>query len=182
MKGNLIMHENLCLCAFELMGPMTAAQLGRYLQGAGIASFDRAETLAGLVEKKLLSQTVSLQGILYVLTEAGAGRLQGAAVAQREPMAAHAAEFRRLFDREKDYMAQYTEQANAVVPVFLSIRDGDKVLLKISVIVDNVARAKEITSQWMENAHGAYNAIWEAVGGGAPVPSFYTKLVEKEVR
>jgi hypothetical protein len=180
MKGDFTMYENQCLCAFELMGPMTAAQLGRFLEDAKVSAFDRAETLAALVEKKLLNQTVSLQGILYVLTQTGAELLKGSIVKERKAMAGLVPEYKRLFDREKDYMAQYTERANCNVPVFLSIRDGDKIVLNISVIVDSVALAKEITSKWLENAHGAYNAVWDAVGCGAPVPSFYTKLKEKE--
>jgi hypothetical protein len=186
------MKKQLYLNAFRLMGPMTASQLSRFMTGIGFEPSDMGILLAELVEEKQLKQSVSLQGIVYSLTEKDIGKPQSvdlsgnsAGTSARIPlpeeamMAEKAGEFRTLFAREKDYLAQYTEQANAVVPVFLSIRDGDKILLKISIIVETTEEAKKICAGWMLNSHKTYEAVWDSIAGEMPVPAFYTKLLEK---
>jgi hypothetical protein len=175
------MQKSLYLSAFRLLGTMTAVQLSRFIIGSGEEPTDMVATLADMVEAKQLKQSVSLQGIVYSLTEKGKEEAQALpALPEETGLAAKAGEFRALFDREKDYLAQYTQSATAIVPVFLSIRDGANILMQISVIVENLDQAKKICSQWMERSHGAYEAVWGAIAGDEPVPVFYTKLLEKE--
>jgi hypothetical protein len=186
------MKKQFYLKSFSLMGPMTAAQLSRFMTGLHVDSSDKAVLLADLVEEKKLKQSVSLQGIVYSLTEKGLMTLQdakppeysdGSSAGDSFPGEAilkkTADEFRSLFAREKDYLAHYTEQANAVVPVFLSIRDGDKILMSISIIVETTEEAKKICAGWMSNSHKTYESLWNSIAGNAPVPAFYTKLLEK---
>jgi hypothetical protein len=181
--------KQLYLKAFFLMGPMTAVQLSRFMAGIRFDSSDRAVLLAELTDEKKLKQSVSLQGIVYSLTEDGLLFLQeserSAGISTRDSfpedamMAEKAHEFRSLFAREEDYPAHYTEQANAVVPVFLSIRDGDKILLKISVIVETTEEAKKICADWMSNSYKTYETLWGCLAGEASLPAYYTNFLEK---
>ena len=72
----------------------------------------------------------------------------------------------------KDFIAQYTEQATGVVPVFLSIRKNDKILFKIHVIVPDVETADKIQRHWTENAQAAYESTWKSIAGDLPMPVF----------
>jgi hypothetical protein len=186
------MKKRLYLKAFFLMGPMTVAQLSRFMTGIGVDSSDKAILLAELLDEKKLKQSVSLQGIVYSLTEQGLLMLQDTGLPEyvtegpvqdsfpeEAMMAEKAKEFRSLFDREEDYPAHYTEQANAIVPVFLSIRDGDKIILKISIIVETTEEAKKICAAWMLNSDKTYKTIWNSIAGEAPVPEYYINFLEK---
>jgi hypothetical protein len=173
------MQKESYLAAFRLMGPMTAVQLSRFMNIPEAKLPDMSASLAGMVEEKLLKQSVASLGIVYSLTEKGDTQSRSANAAEEESLAGKVPEFQALFAKEKDYLAQYTEQANAVVPVFLSIRDGDKILLKISIIVETVEEAKKISANWIANSSKTYEAVWESIAGKMPAPAFYTKFVEK---
>jgi hypothetical protein len=171
---------------------MTAVQLSRFMTGIGVDSSDRAVLLAELLDEKKLKQSVSLRGIVYSLTEQGLLTLQDAGLPghfagmskwdsfpEETIMVEKANEFRSLFAKEEDYPAHYTEQANAVVPVFLSIRDGDKIILKISIIVETTEEAKKICAAWMSNSHKAYETLWNSIAGETPIPEYYINHLEK---
>ena len=49
-----------------------------------------------------------------------------------------AEELRRCFRMEKDYLARYSEQATGIIPLFLSLREKEKILFKVNVIVPDV--------------------------------------------
>ena len=89
-----------------------------------------------------------------------------------ERISAAVSEYRELFEKEKDFIAQYTEQATGVVPVFLSIRKNDKILFKIHVIVPDVETADKIQRHWTENAQAAYESTWKSIAGDLPMPVF----------
>lgn len=57
---------------------------------------------------------------------------------EREGMDEAAEELRRSFQLEKDYLARYSEQATGIIPLFLSLREKEKILFKVNVIVPDV--------------------------------------------
>jgi hypothetical protein len=165
------------LIALKEMGALTPARLARFLFDPGmIEEFDLIAALSQLKDDGLLEQHVSRDGIVYGLTGQGdqelAPRLSAIPVEQLRKIEERSAEYSRVFKKEENYLAQYTEQANAIVPVFLSIRDGGKILLKVSIIVNDIDTAKHITRNWMQNAHKAYDAVWESIADGMPQPVF----------
>lgn len=168
-------HERLVLnCVLE-MGAVNAGQLRRLLFETDLSpAFDLAWTLANLREAGDLAQTVGESGIQYVITPKGEAALRAAppAQAEQEAVAEKAREYKQLFALEQNYLAQYSEQANGIIPVFLSIRQDEKVLFKISVIVNDVKTAEKIKRHWMENAHRAYERTWECIAEGEPLPVF----------
>jgi hypothetical protein len=170
-------QELVILLALERMGGLTPVQLARFLFDPGtIEQFDLIGTLTGLKDAGLLEQQVTQSGIAYSLTNKGGRTLAphtaALPAAELRELQRRSAEYSRMFEREKDYIAQYTEQANAIVPIFLSIRDGGKILLKVSVIVNDIDTAKRITGNWMRNAHKTYDAVWESIAEGLPRPEF----------
>lgn len=168
-------QDKLVLSVVSAMEAINAAQLRRLIFETDLApEFDMAWTLANLRQDGYLTQTVGATGIQYVLGEKGAELLR------TDPLDAetqHAvdqktAEYRELFKQEQNYLAQYSEQANAIIPVFLSIRQNEKVLFKINVIVHDVETAEKIKRNWMKNAHKAYEAAWQCIAEGEPLPVF----------
>jgi hypothetical protein len=167
------------LYAADKLGMPTPAQFSRFLFDSGIFErFDIKACLARLMDAGYVKQNIASEGIVYEITESGKDDLKNSSVALSVPpeksreLDEKSAEFIKLFAIEQDYPAQYTESANKIVPVFLSIREGQKVLFKISIIVEDVETAKEIAANWTKNADGAYKAVWDCIGGGKPFPSF----------
>lgn len=168
-------RDRMMLSAVAAMGAINAAQLRRLMFETDLLQeFDMAWPLATLREQGYLRQTVGESGIQYVLGDAGAALLREEpldAQAQAE-VERRAEEYRQLFRQEQNYLAQYSEQANGIIPVFLSIRQNEKVLFKINVIVHDVATAEKIKRHWMENAHRAYEQAWQCIAEGEPLPKF----------
>lgn len=180
MKNELTQQELYILLGIGNMGALTTQQLSRFLFDAPlIEAFDLGALLAKLKEEGLLKQAVSLQGVVYDLTPEGKEALEACRdqipAGKNEDIEKKCGEYKELFQLEQNYLAQYTEQANAIIPVFLSIREKEKILFKISVIVPDVPTAKKITKNWMKNAHTAYKAVWESIAEGEPMPDFKSK-------
>lgn len=175
---NLLEQKKLyVLYALSKMGSLTPLQLSRFLFDTDIVEqFDLQLSLTELKEAGLLKQAVSLGGIVYGLTEDGEKVLNSNAAQipadKKNKIEEESTKYRKLFLQEKDYLAQYTEQANAIVPVFLSLRDGDRILMKVSVIVPDIPTAKRFTKNWMKNAHKTYEAVWESISDGEHMPNF----------
>ena len=170
-------QELYILYAVQKLGDLTPAQMMRYLFETGISEkFDLKVRLAALKEEGCLRQSVTTAGIVYQITQQGEEALnagkQGFSPDKLQQLEEKGKELGELFAIEKDYIAQYTEQANAIVPVFLSIREGQKILLKVSVIVPDVETAKAISSGWAKNAQKTYRAVWDCIGEGLPFPEF----------
>ncbi|MCL2093526.1 MAG: DUF4364 family protein [Treponema sp.] len=170
-------HDVYVLYAAEKLSGATPAQLTRFLFESGIfQGFDLSWSLANLNEAGHLVQAISSNGICYEITDQGKNALaQGLSEADQgklKELDEKGAEFSRIFRIEEDYPAQYTESANAIVPVFLSIREGAKILMKVSIIVEDTETARDITKNWAQNARDTYKAIWESIGQGRPFPSF----------
>lgn len=170
-------EETYILMAVNKLGALTPAQLIRYLFDSDVCEkFDLKGMLAQLKEKGYLKQAVSNNGITYALTETGESRLacciETIDAGKRKEVEKIGAELGQLFAIEEDFPVQYTEQANGIVPVFLSIREGQKILLKVSIIVPDVDTAKTVKENWMKNAHKTYEAVWNCIGEGLPFPAF----------
>lgn len=168
-------YKGKTLCILSQMDKLTAAQLRRILTDCGVPEdYDLKAALAELVEDKLLRQSVALSGIVYLLTDEGKQALVelNMPTPQQQEIAGKAESFREVFAKEQDYLAQYTEQANAIIPLFLSIREKEKVLFKISIIVNDMDTAIKVKENWMKNADKAYEAVWACIGEGEPMPKF----------
>jgi hypothetical protein len=168
-------EQGLILQLIKELGKPTAAEIERVLLQLDIEkSSDLKAALALMVHDGLLRQSVGINGVIYLLTETGDAALKQAPISHEtaEAVSEKAAEFRAIFANEQMYPAQYTEQANAIVPLFLSIRKDEKVLFKVSVIVNDLPTAVKVKENWMKNAHKAYEALWEAIGEGEPMPKF----------
>lgn len=170
-------EQALILYSLGQMGPLGAGQLKRFFHSGGFApAHDLFPPLAALKEAGYLSQSVRMNGITYALTEKGSEALAGGlgiGAEQMEQINAHSEKMRASFQREQDYQAQYTEQSSGIVPVFLSIRDGERIVLKLSIIVEDVGTAQTICAGWMNNSGEAYDAIWAAIGEGLPLPKLW---------
>ncbi len=161
--------------AISGIGTMTPDQLDRTLFESGLSEpFDLEAELAAMVEQGLLGQSVSTNGLVYRLTDTSGEALSG-----NRPDADALAEIdsrlealREQFNAERDYIAQYTESSTGMVPVFLSIRQGALILLKINFVVDSVETAKVVTRNWMKNAGKTRRAVWENIGEGISFPTF----------
>ena len=162
--------------AVKKIGAMTPEQLDRCLFESGLYEpFDLNAELAKLVEKGLLKQTVSADGLVYKLSELSDMILNGDTAPCTECLAkmdAYFDELKMQFEAEKDYIAQYTESSTGVVPVFLSIRKNERILLKVNLIVPDVSTAKVVTRNWMRNAHKTHQSVWNSIGEGLPFPVF----------
>jgi hypothetical protein len=158
--------------AIERIGEMTPDQLDRALFESGLSEqFDLGAELAAMVEEGVLRQSVAAEGIVY--------RPGGTAVPRVKLSADEIAQIdsrldalKTQFEAESDYIAQYTESSTGMVPLFLSIRQGATILLKVNIVVDDVATAKVVTRNWMKNAHRTRRAVWESIGEGTPFPTF----------
>ena len=162
--------------AVSRIDAMTPLQLERCLFETGISEpFNLNAGLAGLVEQGLLTQSVSANGLVYKLSDTSDTILNS----DSRPGAGCLAEIDALldslkaqFEAEKDYIAQYTESSTGVVPVFLSIRDGARILLNVNLIVPDVATARIVTRNWMKNAHQTHQTVWKSIGEGLPFPDW----------
>ena len=171
------------LCALAQFTQLSIGQLSHFLFDTGlIIETDLKPPLALLKDKEMVCQVVNLQGIVYEITDAGRTYINNntALTHIKTDIEAKSVEFQRIFEREKNYLAQYTEQSSGIVPVFLSIRDGNKIVLKISIIVNDVDTAKKICSGWIKNSGQTYDVIWQAIAGGEPDPGLWTGRQEEE--
>jgi DNA-binding PadR family transcriptional regulator len=157
------------LLAVKNMGPLTPSQLSRFLFDSGLVpAFDLLPALSPLKEEGLLKQGMSLTGITYFLTPEGEEALaaQAVPVETLNRFTEISIEYCAVFAKEKEYIAQYTEQANGIFPLFLSIRKKEKILMQVNILVQDEATAKAVTRNWMENAHKTYDAVWESISDG----------------
>ena len=162
--------------AVNRIGAMSPLQLERCLFESGLSEpFNLNAELSALVEQGLLKQTVSADGLVYIRSELPDTLLYSENNPGEECLARMDTcldELKAQFEVEKDYIAQYTESSTGVVPVFLSIRDGSRILLKVNLIVPNVEAAKVVTRNWMKNAHKTHRSVWDSIGEGLPFPAF----------
>ncbi len=157
-------RRSLILHSLSRIGSMTPDQLERALFESGLSEpFDLGGELSSMVEEGLLGQSVSADGLIYKLTSVG-------------PPAGHTSidpvldNLKQQFEAERDYIAQYTESSTGVVPLFLSIRRGPAILMKVNLIVPDVQTAKTVTRNWRKNAHRTHQAVWDSIGEGLPFP------------
>lgn len=163
--------------ALKKLGALTPAQVGRYLFENEICEqFDLRQTLTRLKEEDMVKQAVSINGITYELTESSAvkvGDLEGLFTAEEKQRLDEVGEdLQRRFRIEQDYLARYSEQATGIIPVFLSLREKEKILFKVNVIVPDVETAEVIARKWPQNAQKTYRALWDCIGEGMPFPNF----------
>ena len=166
------------LWSIKEIGELTPSQLSRLLfDSKMIESFDLMISLSELMDEQCLEQKMTLAGIVYQLTPKGNKLIEQYTFSDEETkkFKAKAAEYAKIFDKEKDYIALYTEQSTALSPVFLSIRNDDKILIHLMLMVDGVDSAKEITRNWLQNADKTYDAVWEIVAAGQPKPKLIYK-------
>ncbi len=183
MEG-LTKQEAYTVYALDKLGALTPAQLDRYLFENGICGkFDLRKTLTLLKEGGMLKQEVSINGIAYGISEDGRDAVEAAKGAlsdqERKRMEEVGGDLLKRFRKEQDYLARYSEQATGIIPLFLSIRDGDKILFKVNVIVRDAQTAERIAKNWPENADKAYRAVWDCIGEGMPFPDFKGILGEE---
>lgn len=167
--------EKIILQAVQAMGKLNSGQLRRFLfEGDLWAECDLAWPLAQLRQDGLLEQTLGATGIHYGLTDKGTSALEADPLPpeKKTEVLAKAEEYRALFQQEQDYLAEYSEQATGIVPVFLSIRQKEKILFKVSIIVPDVQTAERIKHGWMSNAQTAYEQVWQCIAPGEPIPHF----------
>lgn len=163
------------LLALHKMGAMMPSQLSRFLFDTRLAeAFDIVPMLSRLREEGLLKQGLSVTGITYTLTQAGEAVLESQAAEISDDslcqFEAVSREYNEIFKNEKDYIAQYTEQANGIFPLFLSIRKKEKILMQVNILVNDEATAKAITKSWMEHAAQTYDAVWTNISEGLDLP------------
>ena len=175
-------QEKYVLCALAQMEQLSVDELSRFLFETGlVARTDLKLPLTSLKEQGLVAQAVTLRGVVYEITDAGRTLASSDAELARikADVAAQSTEYQRIFEQEKDYIAQYTESSTGVVPVYLSIRDGARIVLKINVIVRDIDTAKKICSGWMSNSGRAFDAVWQAIAENEPDPGFWTSRPEE---
>lgn len=165
------------LCALEKLGALAPAQISRYLFEHSICErFSLQEVLAKLKEKDYVKQAVSINGITYELTEAGmimaTQEVKKLGKEKLIEMECVGEILKRQFTVEEDFLARYTEQANGIVPIYLTLREGPKILMKIDVIVPDTEIAKTVTKNWAKNARETHQAVWDCIGEGLPFPQF----------
>ena len=167
------------LGALDRLGALSVDQMRRFLFDTGLTeAFDMLDRLLALKEQALVALNLAQQGIVYEIT------LQGGAHYAREAarlpqdaarLAAMAAEYGGALQMEKRFLAQYSEQSSGIVPVFLSIREGSRIVMKVSLIVHDVDTAKNIADHWAQNASGTYQAVWDQICEGAEMPGFWSE-------
>lgn len=183
--ADIMLQEAYVLYAAWRLGAMTPAQMTRYLfENQICGTFELKSVLAKLKEEDSLKQAVSINGITYELTESGTKRVAEAkekiGSAKQEEMDRIGEELQKRFHVEKDYLARYSEQATGIIPLFLSLREGDKILMKVNVIVPDAGTARVVAKKWPENAQKAYRALWDCIGEGLPFPEFEGILNEEK--
>ena len=171
-------HELYILKTIQQLGPMTYGQISRFLFGEGIVpEYDLLPSLATLKENSYVNQVLSPLGIILDITDEGRTFLSsnenvisGQTI---QLISRKSVEFTRIFQLEQNYLAQYSENSSGVVPVTLSIRDNDKIVLRVNIIVNKIETAKKICSSWMKNSKRAYDVFWDAIAEGEPEPDFW---------
>ena len=169
----MIDQKKYILLSINEIGALSPSQLSRLLFDSGMMeSFDLMKFLSELHEENFLEQKMTLAGIVYLLTPKGSESIKQCVLSNEDTVKfkTKTAEYAKIFDREKDYIALYSEQSTALSPVFLSIRKDDKILIHLMLMVDGVDSAKEITRHWLDNADRTYDAVWEIVAEGQPRP------------
>jgi len=175
-------QELYVLCALAQIDQLSVGELSRFLfETKLVAETDLKLPLTALKERGLVSQAVNLRGLVYEITDAGRSLVssEGEIAGIKEEVATKSVEYKRVFEQEKDYIAQYTESSTGVVPVYLSIRDGSRIIMKINIIVRDIDTAKNICSNWMSNSGRAFDAVWQAIAGDAPEPGFWSNRPEE---
>lgn len=171
--------------ALKKLGALTPAQVGRYLFENEICEqFDLRQILTRMKEEDMVKQAVSINGITYELTESGtvqASELESLFSAEEKRRLDEVGEeLQKRFRIEQDYLARYSEQATGIIPVFLSLREKEKILFKVNVIVPDVETAEAIARKWPQNAQKTYRALWDCIGEGMPFPNFDKILEDKD--
>ncbi len=177
-------QELVILKAVQQLGALTHGQISRFLfEGGIVPEYDLLPALAALKEKGQVNQVLSPLGIVLEITQEGRSFLDANAKAIPESVNAlitqKATEYERIFMLEQNYLAQYSEQSSGVVPVTLSIREADKIVLRVNLIVNTIEAAKKICADWMKNSPKAYRAFWAAIAGGMPEPDFWRDRPEE---
>jgi hypothetical protein len=171
-------NKKYILRSVKELGELTPSQFSRLLFDSKlIESFDLLKSLSELKEDQCLEQKMTLAGIVYTLTQKGKELSGQNALSDdnEQRFQVKANEYKKIFNREKDYIALYSEQSTALSPVFLSIRNDDKILIHLMLMVDGIDSAKEITKNWLQNADKTYDAVWEIVAGGQSKPKLIYK-------
>jgi hypothetical protein len=163
--------------AINEIGSVTFDQLNKFLFDTGILErTDLLPPLAALKEKSYLNQLLTPQGIALELSIEGeeflASGKAGLSSEVKTQIKKSADKYRVMIRKEQDYLAQYGEQSSGIVPVNLSMRNNDKVILKINMVTNDKETAKKICDGWVKNSDKAYDALWEAIGEGQPQPKF----------
>ena len=176
MEG-MTKQEAYVIYALNKLGALTPAQIDRYLFENRICEkFDLREILTRLKDAGTLKQAVSINGITYEIAEDGceaAKETKNVLSDQEQKLVEEVGDdLQKKFRREQDYLARYSEQATGIIPLFLSIRDADKILFKVNIIVRDAKTAEKIAKNWPENADKAYHAVWDCIGEGMPFPNF----------
>ncbi len=167
------------LGALEKLGALGVEQLERLLFDTGLTpAFELLEPLLALQEQGFVTLALSQQGVIYAITPEGSAQYEKDAAEHPDVsarIAAKATEYSGALQMEKDYLAQYSEQSSGIVPVFLSIREGSKIIMKVSLIVHDVRTAKIIADHWVQNASATYGAVWENISEGEPMPEYWSR-------
>lgn len=173
------MQELYLLGALDKLDALGVEHLRRFLFDTGLTpAFELLAPLLSLEERGLVALGLREQGVVYEITEAGRDAYAREAEAAPEAdarIAAMAAEYSGAMQMEKQFLAQYSEQSSGIVPVFLSIREGSKIVMKVSVIVHDVGTAKKIADLWAKSAPGTYQAVWEQIAPGEPMPAYWSQ-------
>lgn len=170
-------QEKIILYTIQQMKALTTVHVARVLfDGAILPEFDLKTGLFELKEKGYLRQKFSQEGIRYVITPEGekalAEILQSEPIENPEALNNRIAVCRAQFQKEGNYIAQYTEQATSVFPVFLSIKKGDAITLQISILASDEATAKYMTKHWMEKADATHEALCKMLAEGMDQAKF----------
>lgn len=167
--------SKLILSAVKSLNALNQAQMRRFLFETGLTpSQDIVQTVADLREAGLLAQIANNMGIQYVLTDKGEAALSADPLPADllAKLAHEAEEYRQLFAVEQEFLATYSEQASGAIPVFLSIRQQEKVLFKIQVIVHDVETAKALQQNWRAHAPEIFAGTWSLMAPGIDQPHF----------
>lgn len=167
--------QRIILLSVDTLGALNQAQMKRFLFETGIQkSQDIAWPVAQLREEGILGQIANDMGIQYVVTEKGRSALKNEPLSPgiTENVLREAESYRKIFATEQDFLATYSESASKAVPVFLSIRQREKILFKIQVIVHDVETAKLLQKNWREHANEIFRGTWELMAPGVDQPKF----------
>lgn len=163
--------EQYLLLAMQRLGPLYPSQLRRLLQeGLHLWDLDLMRHLTTLKDAGLTEQVYDLQGLRYRLTAAGAQAVRPLPQSEAETFEEQVGQYAAIFKKEEDYLAQYTEQANCVFPVFLSIRRGEAIVFHLDLVVETEEEARRLTQEWPQCAEKTFDAVWECLAPGQRRP------------